>query len=284
MTYALALVMLCMGLSLKFSDFSELFKQPKLVVLAAVSQYTVMPLTGWLVATAFGLPKQFAVGLIVLACCPGGAASNLIAYIGRANLALSVVSTAVSTVLGIVMTPLLTKILAGGIIPIDCWGMLKSVFEIVFIPVMIGVLINWKFPSFVEKLGQTGPVLSTVALAMVSGAVIAPAVVLDGGREYILNNAWILLLAASILHGVGFLLGYYLGKIFGYCHDDCKSISCETGMQNGGLASTLAKVNFPGLMPMVGVPSIFCSIVQSVIGGVLGVIWRIKSDHRNTIQ
>ncbi|MCQ2184555.1 MAG: bile acid:sodium symporter family protein [Bacteroidales bacterium] len=280
MTYSLAFVMLCMGLSLKLSDFAELFKQPRVVVLAALSQYTVMPLSGWAIAQILGLPKELAVGLILLACCPGGTASNLIAYIGRANLSLSVVSTAVSTILGIVMTPLLTKLLAGGYVPVDVWGMLRSVVEIVLIPVTAGVLINWKFPDFVKKLGQTGPVISTIAVSMVSGAVIAPAVMLEGGREQIIAFAGKMFLAATLLHGLGFGLGFALGRIFGYDRDLCKSIACETGMQNGGLAATLAKNNFPAYMPIVGVPSIFCSIMQSAIGGVLASIWRMTTPER----
>ena len=281
MTGALALVMLCMGLSLKLSDFAELFKQPKVVVLAAISQYTVMPLSGWAIALALGLPKELAVGFIIVACCPGGTASNLIAYIGRANLSLSVVSTAVSTILGIVMTPFLTKLLAGGYVPVDVWGMLLSVVEIVLLPVALGVFINWKYPDFVKRLGQTGPVISTIAVTMVSGAVIAPAVMLEGGREQILNFAGKMFLAATLLHGLGFGLGFLLGKIFGYDRDICKSIACETGMQNGGLAATLAKNNFPAYMPIVGVPSIFCSIMQSAIGGVLASIWRMTTKHKD---
>ena len=280
MTGALALVMLCMGLSLKLSDFADLFKQPKVVVLAAISQYTIMPLSGWATALALGLPKELAVGFIIVACCPGGTASNLIAYIGRANLSLSVVSTAVSTILGIVMTPFLTKLLAGGYVPVDVWGMLKSVVEIVLLPVALGVFINWKFPSVVKKLGQTGPVISTIAVTMVSGAVIAPAVILEGGREQILNFAGTMFLAATLLHGLGFGLGFALAKIFGYERDICKSVACETGMQNGGLAATLAKTNFPAYMPMVGVPSIFCSIMQSAIGGILASIWRMTTKPR----
>jgi len=280
MTYALALVMLCMGLSLKLSDFAELFKQPKVVVLAAISQYTVMPLSGWAIALAFGLPKELAVGFIIVACCPGGTASNLIAYIGRANLSLSVVSTAVSTILGIIMTPLLTKLLAGGYVPVDVWGMLRSVVEIVLLPVALGIFINWKFPGFVKSLGQTGPVLSTIAVTMVSGAVIAPAVMIEGGREQIIAFAGKMFLAATLLHGMGFGLGFLLGKIFGYERDLCKSIACETGMQNGGLAATLAKNNFPAYMPIVGVPSIFCSIMQSAIGGILASIWRMTTKSK----
>lgn len=278
MTWALALVMLCMGLSLKLSDFADLFKQPKCVVLAAISQYTVMPLFGWLIATVLNLPPALAVGFIIVACCPGGMASNLIALIGRANLSLSVVSTAISTILGIFMTPFLTKLLAGGYVPVDVWGMLLNVAEMVLLPVSIGVFINWKFPKFVSSLGQSGAVISTVCVTMVSGAGIAPAVATAGGREEILAFAGTMLLAATLLHGAGFGLGYALGRIFKYDKAISKSISCETGMQNGGLAVTLARNNFPAYMPMICLPSVFCSIMQSAIGGILASIWRMASN------
>ena len=137
MTWALALVMLGMGLTLKVEDFRALFRMPRTVVLAAISQYTVMPLSGWLIAYLLGLPTEFAVGLILVACCPGGTASNMIAYIGRANVALSVISTAVSTLLGIVMTPVLCKLLAGQFVPVDAWGMFMNVVQVVLIPVAL---------------------------------------------------------------------------------------------------------------------------------------------------
>ncbi|MGM9790471.1 MAG: bile acid:sodium symporter family protein [Candidatus Cryptobacteroides sp.] len=278
-TYALALVMLSMGLTLKISDFTELFRQPKTVLLAAISQYTIMPLSGWLIALCFGLPQEFAVGLIIVACCPGGTASNMIAYIGRANLALSVISTAVSTILGIVLTPLLTKLLAGQMVPVDAWGMFMNVVEVVLLPVLLGAFINWRFPRFVENLGQTGPVLSTIAIVFISGAIIAPAVV--SGKEQLLQYAWRLTAAATLLHSLGFGLGYYLAKLFGYGVPISKAVACETGMQNGGLAAVLAKNNFPAYMPMISVPSVFCSVMQTVVGGILASVWRLTSVPEN---
>ncbi|MGM9738083.1 MAG: bile acid:sodium symporter family protein [Candidatus Cryptobacteroides sp.] len=278
-TFALALVMLSMGLTLKISDFKELFRQPKTVVLAAISQYTIMPLSGWLIALCLGLPEEFAVGLIIVACCPGGTASNMIAYIGRANLALSVTSTAVSTILGIILTPLLTSLLAGKMVPVDAWGMFLNVVEVVLLPVLLGAFINWRFPRFVEKLGQTGPVVSTIAIVFISGAIIAPAVV--SGKEQLLEYAGRLTIAATLLHSLGFGLGYYLAKLFGYSVPISKAVACETGMQNGGLAAVLARNNFPAYMPMISVPAVFCSVMQTVVGGVLATVWRMTSTPEN---
>lgn len=278
MTGALALVMLCMGLSLKLSDFTDLFKQPKCVILAALSQYTVMPLAGWAIAVALRMPPELAVGFIIVATCPGGMASNLIAYIGRASLSLSVVSTAISTMLGIAMTPLLTRILAGSFVEVNVWAMLLNVAEMVLLPVSLGIFINWRFPDAVKSLGQSGAVVSTICVSLVSGAGIAPAIMAPGGRESVIACAGIMLVAATLLHGIGFGLGYTLGRVFGYSKAIAKSIACETGMQNGGLAVTLARNNFPGYMPMICLPSVFCSIMQSAIGGVLASIWRITSN------
>ena len=140
MTWALATVMLCMGLTLKVEDFISLFRTPKVVVVAAVVHYTVMPLSGLLIVKIMNLPTEFAVGLLLLASCPAGTASNMIAYIARANVALSVISTAVSTLLAIVMTPLLTKLLAGQYVHVDAWSMFLHVIQIVLIPVSLGVI------------------------------------------------------------------------------------------------------------------------------------------------
>ena len=276
MTLALSIVMLSMGLTLRIENFSNLFKQPKTVIIAAISQYTIMPLSGWLISIILGLPKEFAVGLIIVACCPGGTASNMIAYIGRANLALSVVSTAVSTILGIFMTPMLTMLFAGQMVPVDAWGMFLSVVQVVLIPVSLGVIINWKFPKFVEALGQTGPVISTLAIVMISGGIIAPAVI--DNKVLILNYAGNLIIAATLLHSLGFGLGYTWGRISKSDKGMSKAIACETGMQNGGLAAVLAKNNFPLLMPLIAIPSVFCSIMQTIVGGVLATIWRFKKD------
>jgi BASS family bile acid:Na+ symporter len=275
MTAALAVVMLSMGLTLKVDDFRSLFRTPRVVLIAAISQYTIMPLSGWLIATVMGLPVEFAVGLILVGCCPGGTASNMIAYIGRANVALSVIATAVSTILGIVMTPLLTKFLAGQLVYVDGWGMFLNVVQVVLIPVALGVLINYKFPKFVNRLGQTGPVVATWAIVFISGAIIAPAV--SQGSSTLLTYAGQLALAAALLHSMGFGIGFAFAKVCGLDLAKAKAIACETGMQNGGLAAVLARGSFPSLMPLVAVPAVFCSIMQTLIGGILATVWRFTS-------
>jgi BASS family bile acid:Na+ symporter len=273
MTAALALVMLGMGLTLNLNDFKALLKIPKAVFLGAVSQYTILPFSGWLVSRMLQLPSEFAVGLILLACCPAGTASNLINYIGKGNVALSVTMTAVSTILAIVMTPMLSTFIIGQYVPVDAIGLLLNVLQIVLIPVSIGVLLNTKFPHSVKKLGQTGPVVSTWAIIFISGAIIAPAA--TSSREILIEYVGVLLLASALLHSFGFGLGYVLARICRFNAKIARTVSIETGMQNGGLAAVLARNNFTSLMPLVAVPAVFCSVVQTVLGGILATIWRL---------
>lgn len=280
MSSALALVMLGMGLTLNIEDFKALVKIPKAVLLGAICQYTVLPFSGWLVARILQLPSEFAVGLILLACCPAGTASNLINYIGRGNVALSVTMTAVSTILAIVMTPALSSLFIGQYVPVDGVGMLLNVLQMVLIPVGIGVLLNTFFPKFITKLGQTGPVISTWAIIFISGAIIAPAA--TNSRDMLVEYAGILILASTFLHSLGFALGYLLAKLCKFDAKIARTVSIETGMQNGGLAAVLARNSFSALMPLVAVPAVFCSVVQTVLGGILASIWRftVKEEGR----
>ena len=279
MTYALALVMLCMGLTLQVEDFTALFRTPKVVLLASFSQFVILPLSAWLISRMMGLSVEFSVGLILLACCPAGMASNMIAYIARANVALAVISTAVSTLLAIGLTPLLTKFYAGQLVYVNGWALFFQVVQLVLIPVLLGVFLRYKFRKFVLKLGQTAPVLSTWAIIFISGGIIAPAVM--QGKETFLQYAGQLAIAATLLHSLGFGLGYAFGRMCRYSHYHSKAISCETGMQNGGLAAVLARNSFPELMPLVAVPAVFCSVIQTIIGGVLASIWRLTQKNND---
>ena len=277
MTGAMAVVMLGMGVTLNISDFKEIIKMPKTITLAAICQYTIMPLLGWLIAKVMQLPLEFAVGLILFSCCPGGTASNLIAYIGRANVALSILMTAFSTILAIIMTPLLTQLLAGQMVPVDGWGILLNVIEVVLLPVALGVFIKYKYPNIVKKMGQTGPVISTWAIVFISGGIIAPAVL--EGKEILVQNMDKVFISTFLLHSMAFVAGYFVAKLFGYDSKIARTVSIETGMQNGGLAAILAKNNFQMLMPFVSIPAVFGSVVQTIIGGVLATYWRFTKKN-----
>jgi len=280
MSWALVLVMFGMGLTLRVEDFKALFQMPRTVTLAAISQFTIMPFFGWFIGKVLGLPVEFAVGLIVVACCPAGTASTMIAYVSRANVALAVTATAVSTMLAIFMTPLLCMLLAGQLVAVDGWGMFVNMIKISLVPVLLGVLINYKFPKFVEKLGKTGPVVSVWALMFISGGIMAGAVI--GGRETLIQYAGQTTLAVSLLILLGFGIGYAITRLLRYDKVIARTIAIETGVQNAGLGAVLAKNNFQAFMPLVSIPSVFFAILQNVIGGILATIWRLQSKSEET--
>ncbi|MDQ8006066.1 MAG: bile acid:sodium symporter family protein [Pedobacter sp.] len=269
MVVGLSIVMLGMGFTLKVNDFKQLLKMPGSVVLGFVIMYSVMPISAWTIAKFLNLEPGLAVGLILLGCCPGGTASNVIAFIARANVALSVILTTASTLGGIIVKPLVFQALAGQYIPIEPWGIFFTMVKMILIPVAIGVYCNYKFPKSVGKISVYGPYVSVIAIIFIAGGIVAQS------SHAIAEYAGKLFIAAFLLHILGFLLGYFITKIFKYDERTSRTISIETGMQNGGLAAVLAKTNFP-MQPLVAVPAIFSSVIQTLAGGVIAAYWRSK--------
>ena len=269
---AIALVMLGMGFTLTIDDFKRLFKIPGSFALGFGCHYTVMPLLGWSIGRALHLEPGFAVGLILVASCPSGVASNLICYLARANVALSVVLTMASTLTAFVMTPLWCKMLAGTYVEVDAWGICLSTFRAVVAPVLIGVLCNWKFPRAVSKASVYGPLISVLSIIMIAGSIVAP------NAEKVIANAGRLTLALTLLHGVGFVLGYWITRLLRFDDVVARTVSIEVGMQNGGMAAMLAKNHFAA-DPLVGVPSVFCSVVQTLLGSLVAAYWRFRPLH-----
>lgn len=282
MVGALALVMLGMGLTLNVSDFKALLTMKKAVLLGGVLQFSIMPACAWGIAKLLHFPPELAVGLIIVGCCPGGTASNVIAYLGRGYLALSIVMTMVSTMLAIFLTPLLTDALAGTYIPVDAWGMFITTIKVVLIPVVIGVFLNYQFPKQVQKISISGPFISVWAIVFIAGSIVAQS------AASVAANALSLFLATGLLHTAGFVAGYFITKLLRYNAAVARTVSIEVGMQNGGLAAVLAKQNFP-LQPLAAVPAVFSSVMQTLIGGLLAAYWRWKfrpidgvSEHTGT--
>ncbi|TLD68363.1 bile acid:sodium symporter family protein [Phragmitibacter flavus] len=268
-TLALTLVMLGMGFTLTIDDFKRLFKMPAAVAIGCTLQYTVMPLSAWFIAKSMNLAPGFAVGLILLASCPGGTASNLITYLARANVALSVVMTLVSTMIAFIMTPLWCQVLAGQYVAVDVIGLSLSTFKVVVLPVLIGVFCNYMFPQAVKKIAVAGPIVSVVAIIFIAGGIVAQS------ADAVAANAGKLAIAATLLHGLGYLLGHTITRLFRYPADVARTISIEVGMQNAGMAVMLQKNHFAH-DPMVAVPSVFSSVLQTVIGSILAAIWRSR--------
>jgi BASS family bile acid:Na+ symporter len=236
--WALSLAMLGMGFTLSPADFRGLLKMPGSVTLGFVSQYTLMPLIGWFTAWALELEPGFAVGIILVASCPGGMASNMISFLARANVALSVVLTMASTLLAFIFTPMWTGLLAGLYVPVDAWGVCLSTLQAVVAPVVIGVACNWRFPRAVARVALYGPAVSGVALSMITGGIVAAA------APEIVANFGKLVLAAGMLHVLGFVLGYLVARVVGYTETVARTVSIEVGMQNGGMAAMLARLHF----------------------------------------
>lgn len=267
--WALTIVMLGMGFTLSVDDFRRLFKMPGSLALGFAAQYTIMPLAGWSVARVLQLEPGFAVGLILVACCPGGTASNVITYLARANVALSVVLTMASTLMAFVMTPLWCEALAGQYVPVDALGLCLSTLQVVVAPVLIGVFLNWRFPRVVSHAAAFGPFVSVVAIVFITGGIVAVS------AASVMANFGRLALAAFLLHVVGFALGYAVSRVLRYPVDVARTVSIEVGMQNGGMAAMLARKNF-AMEPLAAVPAVFSGVIQNLLGSLVAAYWRMR--------
>lgn len=266
-TWSLALVMLGMGLTLHPSDFARVAKVPVPVAVGFLAQYTIMPTCAWLIARVLQLEPAFAVGLILVGCCPGGTASNLVAYLARANVPLSVVLTMVSTLLAPVMTPLLMEWLGGRYVPVNAWGIFLSTVQVVLVPVLLGVFINHRFHRVAARANVVGPPLAVVAITLIAGSIVARNV------EAIQANAGVLALAGLLLHTFGFVLGYWVIRLLRFPQWTARTISIEVGMQNSGLAMVLANQHFS---PLTASPAVFSSVFHTVCGSLCAAYWRLR--------
>lgn len=244
---ALALIMLGMGLDLQPSDFRRVLLQPLPALIGVTAQFLVMPLLAALVAWWLQLQPALAVGLILVGCCPGGTASNVVALIARADVALSVVMTTVSTMLAVVLTPLLTSGLAGRYVPVDGWRLLLDVLQVVLLPVGLGVLLKRLSPRLARRIAPVMPPVAVLAIA--------------------------LLLGTLLLHGGGFLLGWLIPALLRQPQAVRRTVSLEVGMQNSGLAVVLARSGFAA-SPLTALPGAISAVVHAVLGSLLAVGWR----------
>lgn len=275
MSLALGLVMLAMGLTLTFDDFRGLAKLPRALLAGVGLQFAVMPLSGFAVAKLLGLEPGLAVGLILVACCPGGTASNIVTYIARGNVALSVAMTMTSTLAAVVLTPLLTGWLAGAYVEIDRLNLLVNMIAIVLVPVVLGTLLNRLLPRAVEAVSAGLPVIAILLIVLIVGGVVG------GAKEQIAEHAGVLLLATFLLHACGFSLGYVLARWLRLGEIASRTISIEVGMQNSGLGSGLAKT--PAFAAqfaeatqaaLAPVPAAISGLWHVLIGSVLAGWWR----------
>ena len=260
--------MLGMGLTLSPEDFRYVTRFPGWIVTGALLQFTVMPLLGWGLGILFELPKPFAVGLIIVSCCPGGTASNVISYLARANVALSVTMTAVSTILAVAFTPLLSTFLIGDKLEVSAFQLFLGTLKVVVVPVTSGVFLNKYLPSFTNRIVPYSPMIAVIAIVLIVASIIGQ------GKEEILQSGGSLILSILVLHISGFLFGYFLSRIVSKERNVNRTISIEVGMQNSGLGAYLARANFAN--PAIAIPSAISSAVHSILGSIAAGIWRRK--------
>ena len=265
-TVGLGVIMLSMGMTLGFEDFLRVGRERSQVLPGVLLQYTVMPALGWSLGYLFDLPTPFAVGLVLVSCCPGGTASNVISYLAKADVALSVTMTTLSTLLAALMTPMLTELLAGSRVDVPASGLLLSTVQVVILPVIGGALIKWRFPREIEAVLPVAPLVAVAAITLIVASIIG------AGRAQILEAGPRLVLAVLSLHVFGFLVGYAAGKgVLGH-EIAARTVSIEVGMQNSGLGVVLAQQNFAS--PLVAIPSAISSVFHSLVGSLVAAWWR----------
>ena len=273
-TYGLGCIMLGMGLTLEVDDFRRVLRRPAPIGLGVALQYGVMPLLGWTVAWALDLPREFAVGLILVSCCPGGVASNVISYLALADVPLSVSMTAVSTGLSVLMTPALTAMLASSRIDVPAAGLLLSTVQVVILPIVLGLLLRRYADKLTRAVLPYGPFASVLLITLIVASIIG------SSRTAILESGDLLIVAVFALHAGGFFFGYGLTRLVSPRVPTARTVSIEVGMQNSGLGVVLAGQHFTS--PLVAVPSAISSLFHSLIGSVLAGIWRATPARHPT--
>jgi BASS family bile acid:Na+ symporter len=261
----LQVIMFGMGTELSLKDFANVIRMPKGIIVGVVCHYVIMPLVGFALASLFHFPPEIAAGIILVGCCPSGLASNVMCYLARANLALSVSVTTISTLLAPFLTPLLMSLLGGSFVAIDFWNMVWDITKIVIIPVTAGLAFHYLIHGKFKWLDKAMPLVSMAGIALILVVITA------AGRDNLLKVG-VLLLVATMLHNVlGYFLGYWSARLLRFHERDCRTIALEVGMQNAGLASGLAlamgKLATAGLAPAIFGP------VMNISGSSLASWW-----------
>ena len=264
--YLLGVVMFGMGLTLNLQDFKIVFSRPKDVIIGCLAQFTIMPLLAWGLTRTFQLDEALALGVVLVGCCPGGTASNVITYLAKGDLALSVGMTGVSTLLAPFMTPLLTWALAGKSVNVNVVGMLLSILWVVILPIAIGLIAKWIWPKFTEKATDYLPAISSIAISLIVAIII-------GANAGKLLAGGLMIVLVVVLHNLcGLSCGYLIGRLLKLSEPKKRAISIEVGMQNSGLASSLATIHFAAY-PLATIPGALFSVWHNISGAMVARIF-----------
>lgn len=274
-TILLGVVMFGMGLTLKAVDFKIIFTKPLPVVIGVCAQFIIMPLVAFVIAKLLNLPAELAAGLVLLGCVPGGTASNVMVYLAKGNVPLSIAMTSVSTLLAPIMTPLLLLLLAGQWMPVDAVAMFMSIVQVIIVPIVLGLAIKKFFPVAVEKSLTVLPLISVAAIITIVAAVVS-------GNASTIATSGLLIFTAVMLHnGFGLLLGYLAGKALGQGEVNRRAIAIEVGMQNSGLGVALATAHFG---PLAALPSVLAAAWHNISGPILATYWSKKPVVESEVE
>lgn len=269
--YLLMLVMFGMGLTLKPDDFLLVFRHPRYILLGCLAQFTIMPLLAFGLAKIFGLQGGLLAGVILVGTCPGGTSSNVITYLSKGDVAFSVAMTSVNTLLAPLVTPLVTWFFLRTTVEVDTMSMFLSIIKVVIIPIGLGFIINRLWGQYTSRLVDGLPLVSVTAITLIVAAVVSH------NAENILETGLLVFLVVILHNILGYGAGYLLGQLLGLDLPEKKALSIEVGMQNSGLATSLAGTAFPNLA-MATVPGAIFSVWHNISGAILAGFFR-RLDH-----
>ncbi|WON76645.1 ketopantoate/pantoate/pantothenate transporter PanS [Serratia sp. UGAL515B_01] len=260
----LMLIMFAMGVTLRLEDFKRVLSRPGPVAAGIFLHYLIMPLAAWVLAILFRMPPDLSAGMVLVGSVASGTASNVMIYLSKGDVALSVTISAISTLVGVFATPLLTRLYVDANISVDIMGMLLSILQIVVFPIGLGLIIHHAFTKTVKRVEPYLPALSMVCIVAIISAVVA------GSQSHIASVGLMVIIAVILHNGIGLLSGYWGGKLFGFDESTCRTLAIEVGMQNSGLAATLGKIYFS---PLAALPGALFSVWHNLSGSLLAGYW-----------
>ena len=266
-TPMLGVVMFGMGLTLSPSDFRPVLQRPKDILIGEIAQFLIMPSLAWLLCKILSLPEELSLGVILVGCCPGGTASNVICYLAKGDVAQSVAMTGVSTLLAPILTPALVWLLAGESVEVDIVSMFLSIVQVVILPIVLGLAANHYFKRTTHRIIPLLPMISTLSIAFIIGIIVAH------NSSSILACSLIVAIAVILHNVLGLVLGYGLSALTGSEPSRRSAIAIEVGMQNSGLATSLATTHF-AMFPMAAVPGAMFSVWHNFSGSIAAQIFR----------
>ncbi|MEO6313612.1 MAG: bile acid:sodium symporter family protein [Chitinophagaceae bacterium] len=273
--FLLQVTMFGMGTELNLKDFAQVLVKPKGVIVGIVCHYTIMPLVGFSLAHLFNFPPEIAAGIILIGCCPSGLASNVMCYLAKANLVLSVSVTTISTLLAPFLTPLLMQLLGGSYVKIDFGAMVWDITKIVILPIAAGLMFHYFLRDKMKWLNKALPYFSMLSIALIL------VIIISAGRDNLLKIGGLLVIATFIHNIAGYFLGYWSSRLLKFPEKDCRTIALEVGMQNAGLASALARGM--GKVATVGLASVIFGTMMNVTGSSLASWWHDRSPDQENI-